>query len=238
MTEPDQVPPPGGTAAGDPPEPVPAEDPAETARQETSTQEIARQETARQEIARRDSAWAAQGDRFEARRLGQMTSQAAAPGPAGSDNAIGVAPYRTPKHLRTTSGPRFSGRGVFAVFGLLGIVLTLGIMAFLAVKVLDATPGTGSGLSGTQVGPEAPDVPDGSVGDPGASTDAAAAAACQGERSTIEVVIQGYEVLHGSPPANLEALISEGLLDPPEEGLSFELSGGGTLTGVGSCAGM
>ncbi|MEZ5269436.1 MAG: hypothetical protein R2789_13045 [Microthrixaceae bacterium] len=34
------------------------------------------------------------------------------------------------------------------MFGLLGIVLTLGIMAFLAVKVLGTTPGTGSGLSG------------------------------------------------------------------------------------------
>ncbi|MEZ5269437.1 MAG: hypothetical protein R2789_13050 [Microthrixaceae bacterium] len=48
---------------------------------------------------------------------------------------------------------------------------------------------------------------------------------------------QGYEVLHG-PAGEPRSVDLRGLLDPPEEGLSFELSGGGTLTGVGSCAGM
>ncbi|MCB0954431.1 MAG: hypothetical protein KDB13_17240, partial [Microthrixaceae bacterium] len=179
MTEPEQVPPPGGAAASDPADPVAAEDPSETARQE---------------IARKDSAWAAHGDEFEARRLAEMTSSAAVTGSAGSDTAVGAAPYRTPKHLRTSSGPRFSGRGVFAVFGLLGILLTLGITAFLAIKVLDSTPGTGGGSS-TQVGGDAPDATEGASGDPGASIEVSAAAACQSERATIEMVIQGYEVL-------------------------------------------
>ena len=197
------------------------------------------------DVARKDAEWAAKADRSAGNRPG--VQPAAAPGstrPAGDPS---LQTYRTPRHLRTSSGPRFSGRGVLAVFGLLGVLLTVGIMVFLFMKVLDGTdaggvdtgqPGADSpDAPGLPAVPLAPGVPDGAQPGTGGATDAAAEAACDQERANIELAIESYTVLHGDPPGSLQVLVDDGLLEPPEGGLSHELSGDGTVVGTGGCAG-
>lgn len=182
------------------------------------------------ELARKDAEWAAKADR--------TGSGHPAPGLGGSSGISGAgggtSTYRTPKHLRTSGGPRLRGRGVLAVFGLLGMLLTVGIMVFLFLRVLD-------GLSADDdpavpAVPAIPAIPGGAGLDPQGATASADAAACSQELETIRVAVQTYEVLHGGAPGSLAELIAQGFLVEPTEGFSHEIAGDGTIEPIGSCA--
>lgn len=215
------------------------------------------------ETARKDREWAAKADASPG-GSGAHHGAAGTPGGAaaqattgGTGTAAGssadAGPYRTPKHLRTSSGPRFSGRGVLAVFGILGVLLTIGIMAILAVKVLDGMSGSttedpspsanpadegGADLvvPGAPGVPLAPGVPDGAQIDPGGSTDAARAAECEVEATTIGTAAQAFELVHGSPAASVDEIVAQGYLEPVDGGFSHELGPNGEVLATGDCA--
>jgi hypothetical protein len=171
------------------------------------------------EITRKDREWAAKA-------ATPAQDQAGTHGPAaGYGQSSSSQTYRTPKNLRTSAGPRFSGRGVLAVFGILGMLLTIAIMAFLAVKVLDGVSGQGDGGNdnAAQI-------------DPSGSTDAARAAECEAERAMIETAAAAFELLHGRPPSSVDEIVAEGYLRPDDGGFSHELSADGAVVGTGDCA--
>lgn len=213
------------------------------------------------EIARKDREWASKAGTPAHDEVGTYRTATGigvgSSGPAvGGGQSSSSPTYRTPKNLRTSGGPRFSGRGVLAVFGILGVLLTIGIMAFLAVKVLDGMSGQGGsgedntagnvdeggadlvvpGVPGAPAVPVAPGVPGAAEMDPGGSTDAARAAECELERATIETAAQAFELLHGSPPSSVDAIVAEGYLRPEDGGFSHELSPDGTVVPKGDCA--
>lgn len=222
------------------------------------------------EIARKDAEWAAKADAAHGAPGAPGAHGAAGPhrttgslgsgsvGPAGTvpGHGGGTTPgsepqtYRTPKNLRASTGPPFGGRGVLAVFGLLGVLLTIGIMVLLFVKVIDGASGNGddnaSDAPTTDVPaptdgseeavPGVPGLPGGAQIDPSAPTDAARAAECETERATIEMAVAAYEILKGTNATSVDELIAEGLLVPPDGGFSQELSADGTVVGTGDCA--
>lgn len=209
------------------------------------------------EIARKDREWAAKAETG-------ATNQAAAHRMATGGGYGGTATgprgpadpqaYRTPNNLRTSSGPRFSGRAVLAAFGILGVLLTVAIMAILAVRVLDGMSGTDSGEADGSAGdatddrkaepapaiapgvPVAPGVPGGAEIDPSGPTDAARTAACDAERVTIETAADAFEILYGNPPSSIDELVDSGYLRPDDDGFSHELSPEGTVVPTGECA--
>ncbi len=154
----------------------------------------------------------------------------------------GIPPApREQRRFRSGRGPRFSGRGILGVFGLLGLLLTIGIMVVLAVKVLDgmSDPGSASATKakGAVVVPTAPT--GGAEISPGAAPDAAAVALCQTNRASLETVVQAYELSEGSPPADITALITAGLLADPVGDFVIQVDGGSaTVVGIGNCAGQ
>lgn len=111
-------------------------------------------------------------------------------------------------------GPRFSGRGVLAVFGILGLLLTVGLMALLAVRVLDSTD-------------PVPDLPGPDAG----------AAECETERATIEIGVQAYELTTGNRPADIQALVDFGVLSGSADEYSHQLGANGEVVATGGCAG-
>ena len=205
------------------------------------------------ELARKDREWAARSEAsLHDAALSKHTAAGAgsAGSTRGSGQSSGPHAYTTPKNLRTSTGPRFSGRGVLAVFGILGVLLTVGIMAFLAVKVLggvsnpngaegDHSPANDTPIApvvpGVPAVPAAPGIPGGAEIDPSSPTDAARAAACDAERATIETAATTFEVLQGKPPATIDELVAAGYLTPGEDGFSHELSAGGAVVPTGDC---
>ncbi len=148
------------------------------------------------------------------------------------------------------SGRRAPSMAIMGGLGLLGLLLTVAIMAVLVNRVLSDTSDPSDGdprqglavpttvapgaASSTGVAPEA----GGGVALPGA-TDDLNAAACQVNRSTLEVAAQAHELQTGAPPADQQALVDAGALLEPIPG--FELTGGPDgvqVTGVGECAGQ
>lgn len=205
------------------------------------------------ELARKDLEWASRSEASltHAARGGQATAGAGFAGPGtGSGQATGPHAYRTPKNLRTTAGPRFNGRGALAVFGILGLLLTIGIMAFLAVKVLDGASNANGGTEsdraendeatdpvtpGLPAVPAAPGVPGGAEIDPNNPSDAARAASCRAESVTIKTAATTFELLQGRPPTSVDELVAAGYLTPEEDGFSHALSAGGAVVPTGDC---
>lgn len=205
------------------------------------------------ELARKDREWAARSEAsLHDAALSKHTAAGAgsAGSTRGSGQSSGPHAYTTPKNLRTSTGPRFSGRGVLAVFGILGVLLTVGIMAFLAVKVLDgvSNPNGAEGddsdanhtpetpvVPGVPAAPVAPGVPGGAGIDPASPTDAARGAACEAERAAVESAAATFELVHGNRPNSVDELVSGGYLTPGDDGFSHELSDG-TVVPTGDCA--
>ncbi|HPU38706.1 MAG TPA: hypothetical protein PLS63_03975 [Microthrixaceae bacterium] len=176
-------------------------------------------------------------------------------GPAGgSGGGSGREPVHGVRGQRYGS-PRFAGRGVLAVFSILGLLLTLGIMAILGMKVLDGVSGSSSkddattgsvlaeltttvpGSDPTAPTTAAPGAP--GTGGPAGATSAASAAACKANARTIETAAEAYNAMNGSYPSDVQTLIDAGLLQPKGP-LPFELhvqDGAVLVTGTGTCAG-
>ncbi len=139
------------------------------------------------------------------------------------------------------------------MFGLLGVLVTVGIMVFLAVQVLD---GVGGGSGETDSGAGAAVLPGGVVvgGDPtaggatagegpqagtGSPADAARASACSTDKATIATAAEAYHVMNGAYPPDVTTLLAEGLVQS-DHPLEFELQvqdGVLAVVGTGACAG-
>lgn len=137
------------------------------------------------------------------------------------------------------------------MFGLLGVVLTLGIMVLLVIRVLDGVGGSAEvdaphldGLVTTvpAPGPTAPGAtaPTGpATPSPSAPTDAAAAAACGADRQTVETAAEAYHVLNGAYPPDVQTLVDAGLVsfDGPVD-MELRVEGDAVVVvGAGPCAG-
>lgn len=150
------------------------------------------------------------------------------------------------KRIRPASvGRRAPSIGLVGGFGLLGLLITIAIMAVLANRVLSGTEGAAKVVTGSLPAEITPSTVPGATTVPGAEggglpaiSDSADAAACGANRSTLELAAQAYELTTGTPPVDQQALVSAGLLDEPLS--SFSLAGGPDgvqITGEGDCAG-
>ncbi len=112
-------------------------------------------------------------------------------------------------------------------FGLLGLLITIAILAMLANRVLSGTDDAADVLTGS-VPPElttsstaaadCPAAPPTSASTGGglpAIGDAADAATCQVNRATLETAAQVYEITTGAPPADQQAMVDAGILEEP-----------------------
>ncbi|UDY37817.1 hypothetical protein [Dermatobacter hominis] len=160
------------------------------------------------------------------------------PPPAPRPPAGGAEPPRGVRGQRY-GGPRLGGRGALALFGLLGVLVTVGIMAFLAVQVLDGVGGSDDADVGASLGDPAGGPASTVALDPTAPSDGAAAAACATTKDTLETAAEAYRSVNGSYPPDLAALVSSGMVDTDGR-IDFELRVEGdtlVVTGTGSCAG-
>ena len=153
------------------------------------------------------------------------------------------------KRIRPAStGRRAPSMAIVGGFGLLGLLLTIAILALLANRVLSGTDDAADVLTGslppeltTTTVPGATTAPggEGEGGGLPAIADPAQIATCQVNRSTLDVASQAYEITTGAPPADQQALVDEGLLAEPIP--THELAAGPSgvqITGVGECAGV
>lgn len=133
---------------------------------------------------------------------------------------------------------------MLAVFGILGLLLTLGIMAFLAVQVLDGVSTTSSSgssdLGADDITPTTV-APDSSTEQAPATapTEAADATACRVTLRTVETAAEAYNAMNGSYPPDVQTLVTAGLLasdEPIDAELRVE-GGALVVTGAGRCAG-
>lgn len=135
------------------------------------------------------------------------------------------------------------------MFGLLGVLVTIGIMAFLAVQVLDGMGGSSDDAGsddvvvlpgGAVIGA---DPTGGAAGEPaqpgaGSATDAARASACATDKATIATAAEAYQVMNGAYPPDVATLVAEGLVQS-DHPLEFELQvhdGVLAVVGTGACA--
>ncbi len=136
------------------------------------------------------------------------------------------------------------------MFGLLGILVTVGIMVFLVVQVLDGTGkvspgvdlGAGSGTETTVAGATTPPGAPTDPAQPSATTpiDAAARQRCLSDQATVRLAAYSYNAMNGAYPPDVQTLVTEGLLVPDGE-LNFELQVQGdtlAVVGTGPCAGI
>lgn len=148
-------------------------------------------------------------------------------------------------------GPRYSAKMIFSVLGLLGLLITVAIMAILSGRVMgdlgggDRSVDDALHLSSTTTTPGAPPV---TSADPGAAGPGSAgtgpvaageAQACATNIRTVETAAQAYEAMNGSYPPDVATLIGAGLLVPPERPLNVELhvvAGTPEVVGTGPCA--
>ena len=194
---------------------------------------------AAEELARSDREWAAQADHFPAAQSpaaqgpGAQGPAAHVPGGGGASTRSD-APRRGPRPVRGPSGNSMLWlRGL----GLLSMLAVVAIMALLSWRILSDTGG-----DDVQVvrGDTASSVPAGDTeggAQAGAgSTDAAAAATCEVDRSTVETAAAAYEIEHGARPADVQALVDAGYLKPGLE-LQVAIAPDGTVVSTGTCAG-
>lgn len=160
-------------------------------------------------------------------------------GGGGGHSSRSSAP-RGPKPIR---GPRFSASPLIAGLGLLGLLVTVAIMALLAVRVLDGMNSTAKKVnSPTLPGPggalvPVEPVPDGGQASGGNVTDAARAATCAASKSVIETAVETYSTIEGSQPATIDDLVSTGFLQSNDGTFKLEPAPSGTVAvvGVGVC---
>ncbi|MBS1838419.1 MAG: hypothetical protein JST64_12075 [Actinobacteria bacterium] len=130
------------------------------------------------------------------------------------------------------------------MFGLLGILVTIAIMALLSVKVLDAM-----GSSGSKVGPAASAGPTGRAPssttpgtvelNPAGQVDRARAARCVADRQTVTTAAESYRAMNGSYPPDVATLQAAGLVlsDHPLD-LVLHVEGDTlSVVGTGPCTG-
>lgn len=157
----------------------------------------------------------------------------------GSGPRIPEEPRREHRRFRHRPARRFGGIGLLRVFGLLSVLVTIGVLGVLASKVLSGMGDTTADVS-TLAGPAAPSgaeqpgtaSPQGSPG----STDAALVANCQIDLRTVQTAVNAYQAIHGSLPADQAALVDDVLLDEAADTVDYRIVGGEPVfEGAGQC---
>ena len=125
---------------------------------------------------------------------------------------------------------------------MLGLLLTIGILAVLSTRSVSGTDDATDLLSGrlpteltTTTAAPTPAAPTTAAGAP---MDPAAAVVCETNRDVLETAVQAHELTNGAPPADQQVLVAAGLLEAPVT--THELvagPGGVTVAGIGECAG-
>jgi hypothetical protein len=132
-----------------------------------------------------------------------------------------------PRRFRSRPGRRVSGRAVLGGLGLLGLLLTVGILGLLGARVLSSVDER-----------SAPDltVPG---ADPSGSDPATAAdpARCAADRRSVEAAVQAYTIQNGAPPTDLGEVVAAGLLAEPVTSFEYRPGASPELIGVEACAG-
>ncbi len=150
------------------------------------------------------------------------------------DGDLPPTPYRG---VASPRGPRFSGRSLFGVLGLLILLLTIGIMAVIGGRVLSGVSDSTSvpvGLT-EQLPPPDTAVPDESGTGPSA-VDMARDAACATDRATLETALAAYEVISGAPASEQQDLVDAGLLGQPIASQKLSIVDGiPVVEGIGEC---
>ncbi len=157
-------------------------------------------------------------------------------GGTGSSSTSGASQtrYRGPKPIRA---PRFSGMPLIAGLGMLGLLLSVAVMAILFGKVFDGmSPATRSVIGATSV-PELPGQT-GNPAQPGVQPSSnARAAMCASDREVVETAGRAYELLNGFPPADQQVLVDEDFLKEVVPGVEVVPSGDSFVVNlVGECA--
>lgn len=131
---------------------------------------------------------------------------------------------------------------------MLGLLITIAIMAILSNRVLSGTSDAGDVLNGkvppelttaTSASPDPAAPTATAAGGPSGLTDAAKVAACQADRDTLETAIQAFEVMTGAPPTDQDALVAAGVLAEPVPNFTVTLgTSGEQVSGEGICVGV
>ena len=179
----------------------------------------------------------------------QTQAPASVPPPGGPSPVTGTGSGSSgAKRIKPASvGRRAPSIALVGGLGLLGLLITIAIMALLANRVLSGTDDAADVLTDqlpaeltttTAAGATTTPGAEGGGGGLPAIADPAQVAACQVDRSTLDVASQAYEITTGAPPADQQALVDEGFLKEPIA--TQELTSGPSgvqITGVGECAG-
>jgi hypothetical protein len=130
------------------------------------------------------------------------------------------------------------GGGLVRAAGLLGVLLTIALLAVLGARVLSGLGATGDGARGLVGGVPVPPAPDGVMPGPGAGPAGASQVACDLERSAVDAAVTAFMATRGRPPADAGELVAAGLLDGPPARHTVRVEGGAvTVDGTGDCAG-
>lgn len=135
--------------------------------------------------------------------------------------------------------------------GLLGLLITVAIMAILANRVLSGTDDAADVIGGslpaelTTTVPGQTAVPgqgsEGGDGGGGLSSigESSNATVCQVNRGVLEVAAQAYEISYGSAPVDQQQLLDSGMLSEPVPNFTVSSSASGVvITGEGICEGL
>ena len=150
---------------------------------------------------------------------------------------------RAPKRIRPASvGRRPPSIALAGGLGLLGLLLTIGIMAVLSTRSVSGTDDATDLLEGRLPAELTTTTADTTTADPttapGAPLDPAAAVVCEANRDVLETAVRAHELTNGAPPPDQQVLVAAGLLEEPVT--THELvagAGGVTVAGIGECAG-
>ncbi len=125
---------------------------------------------------------------------------------------------------------------------MLGLLLTIGILAVLSTRSVSGTDDATDLLEGRLPAELTTTTADPTTADPttapGAPLDPAAAVVCEANRDVLETAVRAHELTNGAPPPDQQVLVAAGLLEEPVT--THELvagAGGVTVAGVGECAG-
>ena len=152
----------------------------------------------------------------------------------GSESG-GYSPVRGPKPVR---GPSGNALGWLRGLGLLSVLVVIGVMALLTSKVLSDTGGDEVQIVRGDVTSSVPLTAAGVDGAPlgDGSRDVGEVAACETDRRTVALAAEAYEIEHGVPPADVQALVDAEYLKPGLD-LQVVIAADGTVVSTGTCAG-
>lgn len=191
------------------------------------------------ELARSDRAWAAQAEAYSQPHVPPATGGATGGGSSGGGGSASSA--NRPMGPKPVKGPSGNAMTWMRGLGLLSILAVIAIMALLSWRILSDTGGDDVDVV-RDPGPAAVAPTDGGAdptpqAEPGlGSADAALAARCETDLTTVETAKEAYAISEGTPPADVQALIDAGYLTADAD-IGAAIAADGSVVAAGECAG-